>query len=240
MSFKRHTFHFAIQEKNSWNSYFLNFSSIFLSSPWKESFAGNVSYLAVCIDNHIELYRFVSWISLCHAFSVYLTMPRTKKFASKLKFRRNKYVVVNKTTSMSERRQRQCDRGGRTNCEKHNFNTFNKKVCGTSVNIKINVGRNIFVMMKSVWRKLEYFSYFKRTLRIHEYHHHHKHQELNPLIRSVSRVTAARANASSVFEMFSFFVVCGGIISKGFGFVAFFPSVKVSSVCVHLSCLVCL
>jgi len=29
-------------------------------------------------------------------------------------------------------------------------------------------------------------------------HHHHKHQGLDPLIRSVSRVTAARSNASSV------------------------------------------
>jgi len=36
------------------------------------------------------------------------------------------------------------------------------------------------------------------------YHHRHKHQGLNPLIRSVSRVTAARANPSSVFQLFSF------------------------------------
>ena len=70
--------------------------------------------------------------------------------------------------------------------------------------------------------------------------HHHKHQGLDPLIRSVSRVTAARANASSVFQLFSFPVVCSGMISKGFGFVAFFASVKASSVCIHLSCLVCL
>ena len=72
------------------------------------------------------------------------------------------------------------------------------------------------------------------------HHHHHKHQGLDPLIRSVSRVTAARANASSVFQMFSFLVVCSGMISKGFGFVAFFASVKDSYVCIHLSCLVCL
>ena len=70
--------------------------------------------------------------------------------------------------------------------------------------------------------------------------HHHKHQGLGPLIRSVSRVTAARANASSVFQLFSFLVVCSGMIWKGFGFVAFFASVKASSVCIHLSCLVCL
>jgi len=71
-------------------------------------------------------------------------------------------------------------------------------------------------------------------------HYHHKHQGLDPLIRSISRVTAARANASSVFQLFSFLVICSGMISKGFGFVAFFASVKVSCVCIHLSCLVCL
>jgi len=71
-------------------------------------------------------------------------------------------------------------------------------------------------------------------------HHHHKHQGLDPLIRSVSRVTAARANASSVFQLFSFLVVGSGMISKGFGFVAFFASGKAISVCIHLSCPVCL
>ena len=71
-------------------------------------------------------------------------------------------------------------------------------------------------------------------------HHHHKHQGLDPLILSVSRVTTARANVSSVFQLFSFLVVCSAMISKGFGFVAFFASVKASSVCIHLSCLVCL
>ena len=74
----------------------------------------------------------------------------------------------------------------------------------------------------------------------HHHHHHHKHQGLDPLIHSVSRVTAVRANASSVFQLFSFLVVCNGMISKGFGFVASFASVKASSVCIHLSCLVCL
>ena len=49
--------------------------------------------------------------------------------------------------------------------------------------------------------------------------HHHKYQGLDPLIRSVSRVTAARANASSVFQLFYFLVVCSGMISKGFAFV---------------------
>ena len=71
-------------------------------------------------------------------------------------------------------------------------------------------------------------------------HYHHKHQGLDPLIRSISRVTAARANASSVFKLFSFSLVCSGMISKVFSVVAFFASVKASSVCIHLSCLVCL
>jgi len=69
---------------------------------------------------------------------------------------------------------------------------------------------------------------------------HHKHQGLDPSIRSVSRVTAARANASSVFQLFSFLVVCSVMILKRFGFVGFFASVEASSVCIHLSCLVCL
>ena len=72
------------------------------------------------------------------------------------------------------------------------------------------------------------------------HHHHNKLQGLDPLIHSVSRVTAARANASSVFQLFSFLVVCSGMISKRFRFVTFFASVKASSVCIYLSCLVCL
>jgi len=70
--------------------------------------------------------------------------------------------------------------------------------------------------------------------------HQHKSQGLDTLIRSVSRVTVARANTSWVFQLFSFLVVCSGMISKGFGFVAFFANVKASSVCIHLSYLVCL
>ena len=74
---------------------------------------------------------------------------------------------------------------------------------------------------------------FRKYSKYH-HHHHHKHQGLDPLIRSASRVTAARTNASSVFQFFSLLVVCSGMISKGFGFVAFFASVKASSVCIHL------
>jgi len=60
------------------------------------------------------------------------------------------------------------------------------------------------------------------------------------LIRSVSRVTTVFASVSSVFQLFSFLVACRGMISMGFSFVAFFASVNASSVCIHLSCLVCL
>jgi len=60
------------------------------------------------------------------------------------------------------------------------------------------------------------------------------------LIRSVSRVKTALASVSLVFQLFSFPVVCSVMISKGFGLVAFFTSVKASSVCIFLSCLVCI
>jgi len=72
------------------------------------------------------------------------------------------------------------------------------------------------------------------------HHHHHKHQGLDPLIRSVSRVTTFLANVSSAFLLFSFLVVCSDTTSKGFGLVAFFASVKASSVCIRLSCPVCI
>ena len=45
------------------------------------------------------------------------------------------------------------------------------------------------------------------------------------VIRSVSRFTTALANVSSVFQLFSFLVVCSDMISTGSGFVAFFASV---------------
>jgi hypothetical protein len=60
----------------------------------------------------------------------------------------------------------------------------------------------------------------------HHHHHHHKHQGLDPLIRSVSTVTTVVANVSLVFQLFFFLVVCSNMISKGFGLVAFFASVK--------------
>jgi len=79
-----------------------------------------------------------------------------------------------------------------------------------------------------------------RLILSHHHHHKHKHQALDPLILSVSRVTTALANVSSVFQLFFFLVVCSDMILKGFGLVAFFASVRASSVCIHLSCLVCI
>ena len=55
-------------------------------------------------------------------------------------------------------------------------------------------------------------------------YHHYKHQVLHPLIRSVSRVTTALANVSSVFQLFFFLVVCSDMISKGFFFSNFLTS----------------
>jgi hypothetical protein len=55
-------------------------------------------------------------------------------------------------------------------------------------------------------------------------HHHHKHQGLGHLARSVSRVTAALANVSSVSQLCiqRLLVNCSGMILKEFGFVTFF------------------
>jgi hypothetical protein len=70
--------------------------------------------------------------------------------------------------------------------------------------------------------------------------HHHKHQGLDPLIRSVSKVTTVLANVSSVFQLFFFLLVCSDMISNGFSLVAFFASIKASSVSIYLSCPVCI
>jgi len=66
----------------------------------------------------------------------------------------------------------------------------------------------------------------------YHHRHYHKHKILDPLIRSVSGVINVLANVSSVFQLFSFVVVCSDTISKGFVLVAFFASVKASSVCI--------
>ena len=70
----------------------------------------------------------------------------------------------------------------------------------------------------------------KYKIRIHKHHHHkhhhHKHQLLDPLIRSRLQRYSCSRQRFSVFQVFSFLVVCSGMISKGFGFVAFFAVLK--------------
>jgi hypothetical protein len=83
-------------------------------------------------------------------------------------------------------------------------------------------------------RQVGYLQELNRDARsTKHHHHHHKHQGLDHLIRYVSRVTTALANVSSVFQLFTFLVVCSDMISKGFGLVAFFASVRISSVCIQ-------
>ena len=86
--------------------------------------------------------------------------------------------------------------------------------------------------------QLYYFLYPRIKLMLlisHSYlqgfHHRHIHQGLDPLIRSISKITTALSNVSSVFQLFSYLVVCSNMISKKFGFVEFFASVETSSVC---------
>ena len=82
----------------------------------------------------------------------------------------------------------------------------------------------------------------KKSNKMQQYadiHHHHKHPGLGHLTRSVSRVTPALSIASLVSQLFSFLVGCRCMISREFGFVAFFVCVRASSFCIHLSCLVC-
>jgi hypothetical protein len=69
----------------------------------------------------------------------------------------------------------------------------------------------------------------------HHHHHHYIHQGLDPLIRSISELQLLSPTFFSVFQLFSFLVVCSDMISKGFSLVTFFASVKASSVCIHLS-----
>jgi hypothetical protein len=76
-------------------------------------------------------------------------MTRTKKFASKPKFRENKYVRVNKDTGVSKKRQLLSDQSGESSCVKHNLTASNKKMRGTSVNTEIKVGENNFCKSQS-------------------------------------------------------------------------------------------
>ena len=109
------------------------------------------------------------------------------------------------------------------------------KILQTEIRHKYIFWLSVHFVTLGTWRILKQQAVAHQCYHHHHHHHHHHHQGLDPLIRSVSTVTAARANASSVFQLFSFLVVCSGMISKGFGFVAFFASVKASSVCIHLS-----
>jgi hypothetical protein len=79
-----------------------------------------------------------------------LEMHRTKKFASKSKFRGNKYVRVNKETGVSEKRQLRCDQSGKSSCVKHNLSSWNKRIYLTSVNAEIKVGENNFCKSKVI------------------------------------------------------------------------------------------
>jgi hypothetical protein len=71
-------------------------------------------------------------------------MPRTKKFASKRKFRGNKPVCVNKNTGVSEKGECVSHQSGEGSCVKHNLTASNKKMHGSSVNSEIKVGENSF------------------------------------------------------------------------------------------------
>ena len=46
---------------------------------------------------------------------------------------------------------------------------------------------------------------------VDHHYHHHKHQGLDPLIRSAFRITTALAKISSVYQLFSFLVVCSEV-----------------------------
>jgi hypothetical protein len=76
-------------------------------------------------------------------------MPITKKFASKPKFRGNKYVRVNKETGVSEKGQPRCDQSDEISFVKHNLSAWNKNIHVTSVNAEIKVGENNFCKSES-------------------------------------------------------------------------------------------
>jgi hypothetical protein len=106
MSFKCHPTLLTLQQKKKKSCHSKSFSlrEIFLSSMWREMLTCNVSHPAICIDSRIQVWYLVSGrcSNVWHVFSFYLKMPRTKKLAPKRKFRRNKFVRVNKETVVSE------------------------------------------------------------------------------------------------------------------------------------------
>jgi hypothetical protein len=76
-------------------------------------------------------------------------MNGTKKFASRRKFRGNKYVCVSKGTGVSEKEQPLSDQTGENSCVKHNLTASNKKIHGSSVNAETKVGENNFCKIES-------------------------------------------------------------------------------------------
>jgi hypothetical protein len=76
-------------------------------------------------------------------------MTRTKKFASKPKFRGYKYVCVNKDTGVSGKGQPLSDQSDVGSCVNHNLTVSNKEIRGTSVNTEIEVGENNFYNTES-------------------------------------------------------------------------------------------
>jgi hypothetical protein len=84
----------------------------------------------------------VGSVCVLRVFSFYLKMTRTKKFASKPKFRGHKCVRVNKDTGVSEKREPLSDQNNESSCVKPNLTASNKRIRGTSVNTKIKVGES--------------------------------------------------------------------------------------------------
>jgi hypothetical protein len=74
-------------------------------------------------------------------------MPRTRKFAWKPKFSGNTYMVVNKTTGVSERSPLQSDKSGNTSSE--NITSVPPTTNDNSVNMKIYVVGKNFCKSKS-------------------------------------------------------------------------------------------
>jgi hypothetical protein len=100
----------------------------------------DVSHPDRCIDSRIEFWCFFPLLvrgCVFHVFSFYLKVARTKKFASKPKFRGHKCVCVNEDTGISEKGHTLSDRSGESSCVKHNPTTSNKKIHDTSVNTEL-------------------------------------------------------------------------------------------------------
>jgi len=108
---------------------------------------------------------------------------------------------------------------------------FGTRVSSSGIDSKESVWANVLINVLFIVMSLIETLVFKiiKCTKIHKTgHRHHKHQGLDPLIRSVSKVTTALSNVSSVFQFFSFLLVCSSMVSKRFGFLAFFASVETS------------